>query len=255
LVSPLVPLGAEDATIAYATRVPLAASKPPLTELQVDVGEAPPLYGSPKLTRRSVVTSGPPRAGVVGSLDVDVELPPADDVHRRDVHLFGSGWYARDGGGAAYLLVHHVVHDRSDLCRLGRPRPPSPPQLRLAARIDARGDTATFTTDRAALGVAWVVAIGDNQPRESVLRDKEKTFRTGPTALDDAYFERGAPAQWLWGLFDTPETARSRAHAIQPGATVYATEPSGSVAEPKERWTLDVRRRTPARFDPIECDH
>lgn len=246
-------LGGDDAAIRYVTRVPIVGA--PLTELQLDVSEGPLRLGalrSPRIRSRSVVVgtvAGAP--GVIGSIELDAALPPsAEGIKRDDVHVFGSGWYAL-GAGAAYLLVHHAVYDHGDMCRVKlKARPASPPLLRLAARIDG---ARAFTSDPSRVGVAYVLGIGENQPPEKLAKDPEQTCRTGPTAIDDTYFLRGAPAQWLFGLFDSASAASARARALgYASGTVYATEPPAGAAPVKEPWTIGVRPLP--RIGSIECD-
>jgi hypothetical protein len=261
LLSAPVPLGAPDAIIEYTTRVPFGAST--LTELQITAGDPPPLMGTPRVPskfRSVVVGSSKPALrmaapdgasfGVIGSVEgIDLELAPEAGVRRRDAHLFGSGWYAFDGG-TAYLLVHHAVHDLDDACRLNRPaRPASPPQLRLLARLDAQRG---FTTDPRGVAVAYVVGIGENQPVGGVVADATHSLRIGPTSIADPYFDQGGPAQWLWGLFESHAAAKEWMRSAKYATgTVYATEPPSGTPAPKEPWTVNARRSTKATVD---CD-
>jgi hypothetical protein len=255
LLSPPVPLGLPDATIDRAERVPFAGAA--LTELQIEGGDPPSMLGGkPRRTplRRSflvghgsgaLVVAAPKGApyGVIGSLDaLDVDLPPEDGIRRRDVHLFGSGWYTVTGG-AAYLLVHHTVHDPRDLCAAKKSHQVSPPQLRLVARIDTQHG---FTTEPARVGTAFVIAFGTNQPPEGLSADSSKTLRTGPTVIATEGFEQGPPAQWLYGLFESAEEARSRVRSMKSGWTIHATEPPPDRPAPKEPFTINARRRPPS---------
>jgi hypothetical protein len=175
--------------------------------------------------------------GVVG--DLDAELAPQEGIRRSEERLFGSGWYAHRGG-ASYLWVHRVGHNRDDLCKAKKTqRPPSPPLLRLVAHVDPK---AGFTTEPSALGVGFVMGIGENQPPEGVSQDKEFTFRVGPTAMADRYAEQGPPAQLLYGIFESAEAARARAATLKYAkASIFSTEPPSGATAAKEPWTIPVK--------------
>jgi hypothetical protein len=265
LLSPPVPLGGADAEIQYVYRVPLATGGP-LTEVLVDVGDKAISRGTrAKITHKSLVVGAasgeitvvaPKGAsiGVVGAIDsLDAEPPPAPGtkVRLHDRHMIGSGWY-RTAGGAAYLLVHQVVPEVSDLCaEKNAVLPHAPPMLRLLARIDAKG----FTTDPARVGVAYAIGIHENQPAANVYADPEKTCRGGPTSSENRFFQRGAGAQWLWGLFDSAAEAQARAKALgYATGTLLSTEPPAAspTSAAKEPWIVPAAKKV-TRLGTFDC--
>ena len=267
-VAPLVPLHGHDAALQYARRIPLAAAT--LTELEVDESET--TVGRSKVSdgksrRRSVVVGAPVSAltvtappngsfGVLGSID-ELDTPFVDPspgaVRGIDQHISGSGWYAH-GDGADYLLVHHVVHDQVELCaKKVKVLPHSPPSLRLVARLDVKGG---FTRDPVRLGVAYVVGVGDNNPTEAMMNDRSHSCLIGPMAIDDRYFTRGAPAQYLFGLFDSSAAASSKVRELgYKGGTVFSTEPPRGMAAAAEPWTIPVRRASSSSAGPACVDY
>ncbi|MBX3234251.1 MAG: hypothetical protein KIT84_04140 [Labilithrix sp.] len=223
-----IPLGAPEAVIEWASRVPIAA---PLTELKVRVGDAPnPLMGPERGRRRLrdvLVTSR-----VVASFDVESDLPPEGGVRRHDEALGGTGWYTLADGGAAFLLVHRAVDDRDDLCKQkAKARPFRPPELRTLARVDAHG---AFVGGADKVGSAFVIGIPENQPPESMSTDKTHTLRT-------AYGE-STPAQWLYGIYDSADTAKAHMQTLEykTGKVFTASPPTTVDVKPnKDRLRLD----------------
>ena len=240
LIAPLLPLGTAAGAIHWSRRLPIASAS--LTELEMEVSDAPVAgigQTQPTPHTRSVVV-GPKasaKVAVLGTVDrLDDELPPQDGIRRSEARLFGSGWYAHRGG-ASYLWVHRVEYNRDDLCKLKKQqRPASPPLLRLLAHVDAK---SVFTKDPEP---GFVVALGDNQPPDGVVADKELTFRFGPTASADRYAEQGPPAQILYGIFETSDAAKARMAALRyTKASFFSTEPPAGAAPAKEPWIIPVR--------------
>lgn len=254
----LVSLGAPldldgaDAAIQYVARVNVPTPDARLTDVQIDVADGA-MTGArdQRVTHVSVVAGhldGRAAPGVVGV----VRLPRAElaadatfPYPRTDRRLFGTGWY-RLGRGAGLLYVHHFAPDERDLCKWKLKEVPHvPPSLRLLARIDERG----FTTEPARVRTAFVVGVGENQPTERIFGDPDATCRGGPTAMGDAYFERGPSAQWLYGLFDSADEARARAKALgYTTGSVFSTEPQGGAPAATEPFVVPAgkRRRAPA---------
>lgn len=255
LIAPLVPLGMPAGEIQWGRPVP---NHPMLVDLEVSVSSKPGSLGKmpdgKEIRTRHIVVGPKPGAkiGVVAVIDkLDDDLAPEDGIHRRDKVLWGSGWYAHHGG-ASFLWVHRIRYDWDDLCAKKKKEAPfSPPLLRLIAHLDAKG---ALTTDRAQIGTGTFVGFGSWPLPEAVFDDKVNTYRSGPTSTasyTDNYQE-GAPAQTLYGIFDSVESAKARMTEVKAKNTIFlTTEPAPGAATVKEPWIVPVR---PVKNRSLECD-
>jgi len=238
------PLDADDAVISWAEPLPAlpAPHDAPLTEIRVMAGKGPHLdfmshapgdadtsfvVGAP---RGKLTVSGGATFGVLGKIDglrKDLAPDAPGQAAHEDAALLGSGWFPVDDG-VAFLSVHHtIITARDEQCgpatKKDMEKLMSPPTLTLRARLDANG----LAIDDDRVGVAYVVAIPENQPTQAIYGDSKHRCRSGPQPHTRGYEE--AKAQWLYGLFGSKAAATSAATALgYKTGVVYAVPARGA---------------------------
>lgn len=280
LTGPLRRLPGTDAVITYAyvVRGPMGDE---ISDLRVEVATQPmsQLHHNTRTTQQShlvgrargnlrVIDAPGESFGVLVSIEsLDADLPPQapPGVRRHDLHLLGTGWYPLDSG-LAFLLVHHVVLDKTDLCNLpaaNRVNPSffAPPALRLLANIDATGVHMPPTV------AAYAIAFR-NLPSPVIELKAGVPVVTGDSAAglrdDPAYVMHSGPGNpspwhftnapdWLHGLYSSAETATARLKASKLKGTVVGVEATGGAPTAGLPFVLPADRPPPPKGEVFMC--